>query len=99
LETIIEKSFFPDLERLKVQKSYYDAVKNNNFDALRELYSKYNNLLTPSTKQDNSSNIRFIRKIKTLGFVLTKKNVIQFNFSSIYQNSKFNRDQNERRPN
>ena len=54
LETIIEKSFFPDLERLKVQKAYQEALKANNIDALRELYSKYQNLLTPSTRTSST---------------------------------------------
>lgn len=45
LETIIEKSFFPDLERLKIQQAYQDALKTNDFNALHDLYEKYNRLL------------------------------------------------------
>jgi hypothetical protein len=41
LETIIERDFFPDLEKLKVQQIYMQAVKTNDYDTLRDLYSKY----------------------------------------------------------
>ena len=55
LESIIEKCFFPDLEKIKVQQAYSEAVKNNDFDTLRELYSKYNHLL--KSKNDHNLSI------------------------------------------
>lgn len=48
LENIIEKSFYPDLERLKIQQAYQEAVKSNNFDALNDLYQRYNKLVASS---------------------------------------------------
>ncbi len=44
LEEIIEKDFFPDLEKLKLQQAYYDAVRNNDYETIQELLSKYNTL-------------------------------------------------------
>ena len=46
LEDIIEKSFFPDLEKLRIQEAYYNALKVNDLETLRELYFKYNNLMS-----------------------------------------------------
>ncbi|CAF0814245.1 unnamed protein product [Brachionus calyciflorus] len=55
LETIIEKSFFPDLERLKIQQAYHEALKTNDFNTLRDLYEKYNKLLSSSSKSVKST--------------------------------------------
>jgi len=41
MEKIIERDFFPDLERLNAQNAYLSAIKNNDIHMLRELYSKY----------------------------------------------------------
>jgi len=58
LETIIQRDFFPDLEKLKAQNAYLNALENNDIHMLRELYSKYSlgksprfrsSLQTPST--------------------------------------------------
>lgn len=38
---IIEKDFFPDLEKLKAQNAYLDAMQRNDVVKLRELYAKY----------------------------------------------------------
>lgn len=38
---IIQKDFFPDLEKLKAQNSYLEAVERNDVIKLRELYAKY----------------------------------------------------------
>lgn len=48
LEKIIEKDFFPDLERLKVKQAYYEAIKANDYNKIKELHTKYNNLLAKS---------------------------------------------------
>lgn len=55
LETIIEKNFFPDLERLKIQQAYHDALKSNDFNALHDLYEKYNKLLSSSSRSVKQS--------------------------------------------
>ena len=52
LETIIEKSFFPDLDRLKIQQAYHEALKSNDFSALQRLYEKYNKLLSSSSSRN-----------------------------------------------
>ncbi len=44
LEQIIEKDFFPDLEKHKLQHAYYEAVRSNDYDAIQELLSRYNSL-------------------------------------------------------
>jgi protein DGCR14 len=58
LEKIIQRDFFPDLEKLKAQNAYLNALENNDIHMLRELYSKYSlgksprirsSVLTPST--------------------------------------------------
>ncbi|XP_037048566.1 splicing factor ESS-2 homolog [Bradysia coprophila] len=41
LGKIIQKDFFPDLEKLKAQNQYLDAVEKNDVIKLRELYAKY----------------------------------------------------------
>ena len=41
LEKIIERDFFPDLERLRLQREYLAALESNDLVTLRELYSKY----------------------------------------------------------
>ncbi len=38
---IIQRDFFPDLEKLKAQNAYLDAIENNDVIKLREIYSKY----------------------------------------------------------
>lgn len=38
---IIERDFFPDLEKWKAQKDYLDAIKQNDTKKLREIYEKY----------------------------------------------------------
>ena len=66
MEEIIEKDFFPDLEKLNVQQAYYEAVQNNDYDAIRDLMIRYNSLnakrpshqMTPS-KFDLETNKHF----------------------------------------
>lgn len=38
---IIQKDFFPDLEKIKTQIEYLDAVEKNDVIKLREIYAKY----------------------------------------------------------
>ncbi|KAF7994747.1 hypothetical protein HCN44_004219 [Aphidius gifuensis] len=38
---IIERDFFPHLEKLKAQNEYLDALEQNNITKMRELYEKY----------------------------------------------------------
>jgi len=41
LEKIIERDYFPDLEKLNAQNAYLNALATNDIHMLRELYSKY----------------------------------------------------------
>ncbi|XP_031638293.1 splicing factor ESS-2 homolog [Contarinia nasturtii] len=41
LGKIIQKDFFPDLEKLKAQNAYLDAMEKNDIIKLREIYAKY----------------------------------------------------------
>ena len=41
LETIIQRDFFPDLNKLQVQASYLEALESNDISKLREIYEKY----------------------------------------------------------
>lgn len=41
LGKIIQKDFFPDLEKLKAQNAYLDAVERSDFDKIRELQTKF----------------------------------------------------------
>jgi len=50
LESIIERDFFPDLEKLKLQQAYYEALKSNDTDSLRDLYMKYSNLISRTNR-------------------------------------------------
>lgn len=97
LETIIEKSFFPDLEKLKVQKAYQDALKANNINALRELYSKYQNLLTPSSSTSRTASKPQI----ILKFFLTHSkysfNKKKLFIRKVYGHAKFDREQKDNR--
>lgn len=38
---MIQKDFFPDLEKLKAQNEYLDAMEKNDVIKLREIYAKY----------------------------------------------------------
>jgi len=41
LEAIIQRDFFPDLNKLQVQASYLEALESNDIPKLREIYEKY----------------------------------------------------------
>lgn len=62
LGKIIQKDFFPDLEKLKAQNQYLDAVERNDVIKLRELYAKYSGT-KPTTSGCKS---RIIKKNKSL---------------------------------
>lgn len=38
---IIQRDFFPDLEKLKAQNDYLTAIENNDIEKLHEIYGKY----------------------------------------------------------
>ncbi|KAF4518871.1 hypothetical protein B566_EDAN006722 [Ephemera danica] len=48
---IIQRDFFPDLEKLKAQNEYLDAVEKNDIQKLRELYAKYSSGARPPTER------------------------------------------------
>lgn len=41
LESIIQRDFFPDLKKLKIQAEYLEAMETNDIVKLREIYEKY----------------------------------------------------------
>ena len=41
LESIIQRDFFPDLNKLQVQSAYLEALETNDIPRLREIYEKY----------------------------------------------------------
>ncbi|CAG9861754.1 unnamed protein product [Phyllotreta striolata] len=47
---IIQRDFFPDLEKLKAQNAYLDAVESNDMLKLKELYAKYSGSQRPSER-------------------------------------------------
>jgi len=59
IESIIERDFFPDLEKLKLQQAYYDALRNNDTESLRDLYLKYSSLLSRTNRQTAPSTPAF----------------------------------------
>lgn len=38
---IIQKDFFPDLEKLKAQNDYLDAAERNDFNKMKAIQAKY----------------------------------------------------------
>ncbi|GAB0093659.1 Splicing factor ESS-2 homolog [Sergentomyia squamirostris] len=54
LGKIIQRDFFPDLEKLKAQNQYLDAVEKNDVMKLRELYEKYSGRRPGSRRGDDS---------------------------------------------
>uniref|UniRef100_A0A340TBC5 DGCR14 n=1 Tax=Anopheles minimus TaxID=112268 RepID=A0A340TBC5_9DIPT len=48
---IIQRDFFPDLQKLKAQNEYLDALANNDVFKMRQIFSKY------SSKRPNSSRL------------------------------------------
>lgn len=45
---IIERDFFPDLEKLRAQNDYLEALERNDIQRIRELYAKYSSGRAPS---------------------------------------------------
>lgn len=54
---IIQKDFFPDLERIKTQIEYLDAVEENDVIKLRAIYAKYSGRKPTNRLGCKSSNI------------------------------------------
>ena len=54
IESIIERDFFPDLLKLSVQKSYFDALESNDVVKLRELQVKYGGACPTSSRMSTS---------------------------------------------
>jgi protein DGCR14 len=55
IEKIIERDFFPELEKFKIQQAYQEALKTNDFTQVRDLYSKYNSTRYDSSRSSSSS--------------------------------------------
>ncbi|CAH0396055.1 unnamed protein product [Bemisia tabaci] len=51
---IIQRDFFPDLEKLKAQNAYLDAVLHNDVRKLQEVYAKYSSGSKPPTDRHSS---------------------------------------------
>lgn len=47
---IIQRDFFPDLEKLKAQNEFLDATERKDHQKLRELYVKYTNQRPPTER-------------------------------------------------
>lgn len=47
---IIQRDFFPDLEKLKVQNEYLDAMEKNDVIKMRELHLKYTGKRPPTQR-------------------------------------------------
>lgn len=78
LGKIIQKDFFPDLEKLKAQNAYLDAVERNDLIKLREIYAKYSGS-RPSERvgckshRKNIFNITFFSKLNLLILINLQK--------------------------
>lgn len=47
---IIQRDFFPDLEKLKAQNEYLEAMERNDVTKLRELHLKYSGRRPPTER-------------------------------------------------
>ncbi|XP_046386530.1 splicing factor ESS-2 homolog isoform X2 [Ischnura elegans] len=56
---IIQRDFFPDLEKVKAQNEYLDAVEKNDIQKLREIYEKYSSGRRPPTERYAASPATF----------------------------------------
>lgn len=56
---IIQRDFFPDLEKLKAQNSYLEALEKNDIQKMRELYVKYSSGCRPPTERYAASPATF----------------------------------------
>ena len=52
---IIQRDFFPDLEKLRAQNAYLEAVERNDVEKLREIYAKYSSGKRPPTERCTSN--------------------------------------------
>jgi hypothetical protein len=62
MSRIIERDFFPDLEKLGAQNAYLEAVERNDVEKLREIYAKYSSGKRPPTERCkyNSQTVLFL---------------------------------------
>ncbi|XP_039284045.1 splicing factor ESS-2 homolog [Nilaparvata lugens] len=51
---IIERDFYPDLEKLRAQNSYLDAVEKNDVQRLRQIFAKYSHGCPTAERYDAS---------------------------------------------
>ncbi|GLH03954.1 Splicing factor ESS-2 homolog [Gryllus bimaculatus] len=56
---IIQRDFFPDLEKLKAQNAYLEALEKNDIQKIRELYVKYSSGCRPPTERYAASPATF----------------------------------------
>nr|CAG4644039.1 EOG090X07SU [Lepidurus arcticus] len=56
---IIQRDFFPDLEKLQVQNEYLEALEANDIHKLREIHSKYSLGKRPATDRPDASPATF----------------------------------------
>lgn len=47
---IIERDFFPDLEKLQAQNDYLDAVEQNDREKMHEISAKYSGARRPTDR-------------------------------------------------
>lgn len=69
---IIQRDFFPDLEKLKAQNAYLDAVLENDVHKLQEVYAKY------------SSGSRLPTERRKYSFLPRARNILSRKFSQIF---------------
>jgi hypothetical protein len=54
---IIERDFFPDMEKLRAQNAYLEALERNDVEKLREIYAKYSSGKRPPTERCKYSSL------------------------------------------
>lgn len=59
---IIQRDFFPDLEKLKAQNEYLEAMERNDVSKLRELHLKYSGRRPPTERSKSIVLIHFFFK-------------------------------------
>lgn len=67
LGKIIQKDFFPDLEKLKAQNDYLDAMGRNDFIKIREIQAKYSGR-TPLLSAQSVQGKKPFYNIKSMDF-------------------------------
>lgn len=57
---IIQRDFFPDLEKLKVQNEYLEAMEKNDVIKMRELHLKYTGIRPPTQRSKQPTNASLV---------------------------------------